>query len=53
MSGAEMQSLAFTVWMVVSAIAFVAIIAWALWPGHRERFEAHAAIPFLDDEDRP
>jgi cbb3-type cytochrome oxidase subunit 3 len=39
------------VWMVVSILLFVVIMAWALWPGSRERFEKHADIPLRDDED--
>jgi cbb3-type cytochrome oxidase subunit 3 len=50
MTGAEIQTLAFIIWMIGSMIAFVVILAWALWPGHRERFQTYAAIPLRREQ---
>ncbi|HXZ49447.1 MAG TPA: cbb3-type cytochrome c oxidase subunit 3 [Usitatibacter sp.] len=36
---------------VVSFATFVGIVAWAVHPGNRKRFEEAARMP-LDDEDR-
>lgn len=42
---------------LVSLLIFVPIylgaLAYALYPRHRERFSAYAAIPLLDDGDQP
>ncbi len=51
MTGAEIQALAFIVWMIGSMIVFIAILVWALWPGNRERFQAYAAIPLRPEQD--
>lgn len=44
------QYYAYMAWMAVSIVMFIVILAWALWPGHRERLERHGNIPLLDDE---
>ncbi len=51
MSGADIQTYAFIAWMIASMIVFIALIAWALWPGNRRRLEKHGAIPFADEQD--
>jgi len=35
---------------VAVLIVFVAILAWAYWPKHKERFERDAEIPFRGDD---
>lgn len=35
---------------VLSFLSFVAIIAWAVHPGNREKFEQAALMPLEDDE---
>jgi len=35
---------------VVSFVTFLAILAWAVHPGNRERFEQAASMPLEDDE---
>jgi len=35
---------------VLSFASFVGIIAWAVHPGNRERFEKAALMPLEDDE---
>jgi len=47
----DMQFYAYMVWMAVSILLFTVIMAWALWPGSRERFEKYGDIPLRDDED--
>ena len=47
----DMQFYAYMTWMVVSIVLFVLILAWALWPGSRERFQKYADIPLRDDQD--
>jgi cbb3-type cytochrome oxidase subunit 3 len=51
MSAIDMQYYAYAVWMIVSIITFIAIIAWALWPSHRQRFERYGTIPLRDDDE--
>jgi len=51
MSNEDMQFYAYMVWMVVSIVLFAVILAWALWPGSRERFQQYGDIPLRDDED--
>lgn len=46
----DTQYYAYIVWMIVSVVMFIAILAWALWPGNRERLEGYASIPLQDDE---
>ena len=47
----DMQFYAYMTWMVVSIVLFALILAWALWPGSRERFQKYGDIPLRDDED--
>jgi len=47
----DMQFYAYMTWMAVSVVLFVLILAWALWPGSRERFQKYADIPLRDDQD--
>ena len=35
---------------VLSFLSFVAIIAWAVHPGNREKFEQAALMPLEDEE---
>jgi len=35
--------------LIYFLILFVAIVAWALWPRNRSRFEDDARIPFKED----
>jgi cbb3-type cytochrome oxidase subunit 3 len=51
MSNEDLQFYAYMIWMAVSIILFTVILAWALWPGSRERFQPYADIPLRDDED--
>jgi len=46
----ELHSNLFVIWMVLSVIAFIAIMVWALWPSHRRRFESYGQIPLRDDD---
>jgi cbb3-type cytochrome oxidase subunit 3 len=50
MTGAELQLYVFIAWMIGSMILFIAIIAWALWPSNRQRFESYGSIPLADDQ---
>lgn len=45
-----LQSNLFVIWIVLSVIAFLAIMVWALWPSHRQRFESYGNIPLRDDD---
>ncbi|HUL08577.1 MAG TPA: cbb3-type cytochrome c oxidase subunit 3 [Candidatus Acidoferrum sp.] len=47
----DMQFYAYMTWMTISIVLFLLILAWALWPGSRERFQKYADIPLHDDED--
>jgi cbb3-type cytochrome oxidase subunit 3 len=38
---------------VLSFASFVAIVAWAVHPGNRERFEKAAMMPLDDDAPSP
>ena len=38
-----------SIWTVWAVLLFAGILAWALWPANRRRFERDAQIP-LDDE---
>ena len=51
MTGAEIQTLMFILWMIGSMIVFIATIVWALWPGNRRRLESYGSIPLLDEPD--
>jgi cbb3-type cytochrome oxidase subunit 3 len=46
----ELHSNLFVIWIVLSVIAFLAIMVWALWPSHRQRFESYGHIPLQDDD---
>jgi cytochrome c oxidase cbb3-type subunit IV len=46
----ELHSNLFVIWMVLSVIAFIVIMVWALWPSHRRRFESYGHIPLRDDD---
>jgi cbb3-type cytochrome oxidase subunit 3 len=50
MMSPEMQANLFIGWLVLSIIAFFAIMIWAMWPSHRGRFEAYGRIPLRDDD---
>ncbi|MGF1626359.1 MAG: cbb3-type cytochrome c oxidase subunit 3 [Alphaproteobacteria bacterium] len=39
-----------SLWVVWLGLIFLAIIAWALWPGNRKKFDHAANIPLKDDE---
>lgn len=39
-----------SVWVVWFMMLFVGIVAWALWPSRREKFEEHGRIPLRGDE---
>ncbi len=45
----ELHSDLFIIWMVLSVIAFIALMAWTLWPSHRRKLESYADIPLRDD----
>jgi|APDOM4702015191_1054821.scaffolds.fasta_scaffold152825_2 cbb3-type cytochrome oxidase subunit 3 len=47
----DTQFYAYMIWMIISIVLFIVILAWALWPGSRERFQRYAEIPLLDDDD--
>ena len=36
--------------MVALLIVFAAIIGWAYWPKHKDRFERDGQIPLRDDD---
>ncbi|MCK8784772.1 cbb3-type cytochrome c oxidase subunit 3 [Roseomonas sp. NAR14] len=38
-----------TIWIVWFFVLFVGILAWALWPGRRQRLQQLADIPLRDD----
>ena len=46
----ELHSNLFVIWIVLSVIAFLVIMVWALWPSHRQRFESYGYIPLQDDD---
>lgn len=35
-------------WTAIAVFTFVAIVAWAFWPGNRAKFDERARIP-LDE----
>jgi cytochrome c oxidase cbb3-type subunit 4 len=35
-------------WTAIAVVTFVAIVAWAFWPGNRAKFDQRARIP-LDE----
>ncbi|MCC7425664.1 MAG: cbb3-type cytochrome c oxidase subunit 3 [Alphaproteobacteria bacterium] len=37
-------------WIVLMLLVFVAIVAWAFWPGRRKALEAHGDIPLRDQD---
>lgn len=37
--------------LVFLLLLFLVAVGWALWPGHRERFERASRLPLEDDED--
>ena len=37
-------------WLVLMAVVFVAIVAWAFRPSRKREMEEHGEIPFKDDE---
>ena len=41
-----------SLWLLWLIILFVGIVAWAFWPGRKERLQRHADIPLRDDDDR-
>lgn len=45
----ELHSDLFIIWMVLSVIAFIALMVWTLWPSHRRKLESYADIPLRDD----
>jgi cytochrome c oxidase cbb3-type subunit IV len=36
-------------WIIWFMAMFILIVAWALWPRNRGRFDADARIPFKED----
>lgn len=38
-------------WVVWLGLLFLALVAWALWPKNRKKFEHAARIPLEDDTD--
>lgn len=36
-------------WIIWFMAMFILIVAWALWPRNRRRFDADARIPFKED----
>ena len=48
----DIYHLANALWPLWGMILFLAIVAYAFWPGMRETFERHGRIP-LDDDDSP
>jgi FtsZ-interacting cell division protein ZipA len=45
----ELHSDLFIIWMVLSVIAFIALMVWTLWPSHRRKLESYADIPLRED----
>ncbi|MCC7271678.1 MAG: cbb3-type cytochrome c oxidase subunit 3 [Alphaproteobacteria bacterium] len=45
----EIYSLLRSLWVVWFMALFLGIVAWALWPANRRRFEDHGQIPLRDD----
>ena len=45
----ELHSDLFVIWMVLSVIAFIALMVWTLWPSHRRKLESYADVPLRDD----
>lgn len=41
-----------SLWVVWFFLVFAGIVAWALWPSRRSRFEKHATIPLRNTDDR-
>ena len=39
-------------WLLWVVLMFVVIIAWVFWPSRKREMEAHARIPFEQDEER-
>ena len=39
-----------SLWMLWLIVIFIAIVAWAFWPGRRKRLERHGEIPLRDDD---
>lgn len=37
-------------WEVWAFVLFLGIVAWAYWPGNREKWERAARIPFEEDD---
>lgn len=44
-------SLLHSAWVIMVVAIFVAIVAWTLWPSHKERLEDYGRIPLEDDND--
>jgi cbb3-type cytochrome oxidase subunit 3 len=45
----ELHSDLFVIWMVLSVIAFIALMVWTLWPGNKRILESYADVPLRDD----
>lgn len=45
----DLYALLRPLWIVWFAVLFVGIVAWALRPANRRRFEEHGRIPLRDD----
>ncbi|MEQ8967941.1 MAG: cbb3-type cytochrome c oxidase subunit 3 [Azospirillaceae bacterium] len=41
-----------TFWVVWLLLIFVAIVAWAFWPGRKRQLEEHGRIPLKDDDEK-
>ncbi len=40
-----------SLWVVWLFLVFLGVVAWAFWPGHRNRFKRDAEIPFREDSE--
>ena len=38
-----------SIWTIWAFVLFAGILAWALWPANRRRFEQDAHIPLKDE----
>ncbi|MEZ5668521.1 MAG: cbb3-type cytochrome c oxidase subunit 3 [Alphaproteobacteria bacterium] len=46
----EIAELFRSLWVVWLGLLFIGIVAWALWPSNKARFEHASRIPLDDDE---
>lgn len=50
MSIEQLHSLLLTAWIVWFFVLFGGIVAWALWPGRRDKFESARLMPLRETE---